>query len=276
MKNICVVKPHRGVASDGVHLCFSFDEAKEAFESLIGTPIYGGGVNDKVLVQEYARGQEYALDTVAKDGDIKVLAIWKYHKRAANGAPFCYQAAELVPYTEALAPLVDYCVRVLKAAGHRWGPTHTEIVQTLAGPRIIEVNPRWHAAKFQPIVTACLGYDALTATLDAYFDPAAFAQLPSRPHLKHFRAFGRIVHLINFREGVVERVQHVAEIEALLSVVAASMDYEAGDTALLTVDIRTDSGYVLLTHPDPDRVEDDFRRILELQSQILVISTDDT
>lgn len=225
-----------------------------------------------------------------------------------------------MPYTEALAPLVDYCVRVLKAAGkvhedrrvwdgrnkeervgterftqfpitqfilianhityhlsgHRWGPTHTEIVQTLAGPRIIEVNPRWHAAKFQPIVTACLGYDALTATLDAYFDPAAFAQLPSRPHLKHFRAFGRIVHLINFREGVVERVQHVAEIEALLSVVAASMDYEAGDTALLTVDIRTDSGYVLLTHPDPDRVEDDFRRILELQSQILVISTDDT
>jgi biotin carboxylase len=154
--NICVVKPHRGVASDGVHLCFSEAQAQRAFDKLLGISTYGGGRNDKVLVQEFAVGQEYALDTVARDGEIKVVAIWRYHKRAANGAPFCYQAAELLPYTAELEGLVDYSVKVLTAAGSKWGPTHTEVVMTRDGPRIIEVNPRWHAAKFRPIAQVIL------------------------------------------------------------------------------------------------------------------------
>ena len=161
-----------------------------------------------------------------------MLAIWKYHKRAANGAPFCYQAAELVPYSDELAALVDYCISVLAAAGSRWGPTHTEVVATAAGPRIIEVNPRWHAAKFRPLAQACLGYDALAASIDAFFDPVAFAALPSRPQA--FRGAGRIVHLINFREGVVQRVRHMEEIRAMASVVAASVHYSAGEFAPLT------------------------------------------
>ena len=68
----------------------------------------------------------------------------------------------------------------------------------------------------------------------------------------------------------------MAEIEALPSVVAASIHYEEGEEAALTVDIRTDSGYVLLSHPDQNVVEEDYRRILELQSQIRVINTDNT
>ena len=41
------------------------------------------------------------------------------------------------------------------------------------------------------------------------------------------------------------------------------------------MDIRTDSGYVLQTHPDPLVVERDYNRILELQSQILVVANED-
>jgi biotin carboxylase len=45
---------------------------------------------------------------------------------------------------------------------------------TADGPRLIEINARFHAQHFQPIVSECIGYDAMTATLDSYFKPGLF------------------------------------------------------------------------------------------------------
>ena len=45
------MKPYRGVASDGVYLCRSKEQAKEGFESLFEQPQFGGGVNEAVLIQ---------------------------------------------------------------------------------------------------------------------------------------------------------------------------------------------------------------------------------
>ena len=124
----CVVKPCRGVASDGVHLCRSLVEARKAFKNLHNKHRFGGGKNDVVLVQEFVTGQEYAVDTVAMNGHIKVVALWKYNKRPANGAPFVYQCSQLCSADSAEAKEVcDYCVAVLKAQGLKWGPTHTEV-----------------------------------------------------------------------------------------------------------------------------------------------------
>jgi biotin carboxylase len=124
----CVVKPYRGVASDGVFLCRGFEEARKAFKALHKKPQFGGGINEAVLVQEYVSGQEYAVDTVAMDGDIKVVALWRYKKLPANGAPFVYQCTELCSMITDEGRLVcEYCIGALKAQGLKWGPTHTEV-----------------------------------------------------------------------------------------------------------------------------------------------------
>jgi len=100
-----------------------------------------------------------------------------------NGAPFVYQCSELIPVTtQEEHEVCDYCLSVLRAQGMLWGPTHTEIRHTgsrvskghipaVGGPRLIEINARWHAQHFLPVVRKCLGYDAVVATLDSYFEP---------------------------------------------------------------------------------------------------------
>jgi biotin carboxylase len=264
----CVVKPYRGVASDGVFLCASLEEARHAFAKLHQQPRFGGGVNDKVLVQQYVVGTEYAVDTVASDGRIKVAALWRYRKLPANGAPFVYQCSELVAAEGAEAEAVcDYCVELLQALGLRWGPTHTEIKATPDGPRLIEVNAgRFHAQHFQPIVRRCLGYDALAATLDGFFAPGAFDMLPDRPD--RLMSHGLILHLINSRQGTVRAVRHEEEIRALPSVIGLHLEAGVGEQIARTVDIRTDSGYALLVHDDDAVVQTDFDRIVQLQSTI--------
>lgn len=172
----CVLKPCIGVASEGVHKCLNFKEVKNAFQKLYLKPKYGGGLNEALVVQECLEGTEYAVDTVSRDGEIKVVALWKYKKYHLNKAPFVYQCSELVSARGVWEKQVcNYCVDVLTAAGVKWGPTHTEIMMTKQGPRLVEVNGRWHAQHFKPITDRCLGYDALTASIDAAFFPGRYA-----------------------------------------------------------------------------------------------------
>jgi biotin carboxylase len=146
-KSFVVVKPARGVASDGVFLCGNKDEAKRAFDELIGKNTYGGGTNDHVLIQEFADGTEYAVDSVSHDGVTKVLAVWKYSKVSVNDAPFVYQCTELLSYSnpeeeEEVGTVSEYVVKALQAVNLRYGPSHTELKKTTNGLRLIEINPR--------------------------------------------------------------------------------------------------------------------------------------
>ena len=244
----CVLKPCIGVASEGVFKCNNLDEVRNAFQNLYMKPKYGGGINEAVVVQECLHGVEYAVDTVSRDGEIKVVALWKYKKYNLNNAPFVYQCSELVSSRGTFEKQVcDYCVDVLTAAGVKWGPTHTEVMLTSTGPKLIEVNGRWHAQHFKPITDRCLGYDALTSSIDASFFPDKFDSLPSRPN--RIQAEGVIIHLISLKEGKILNINHIDIIKQLSSVIYIRMEYNIGDSLIKTVDIRTDCGYILLSHP---------------------------
>eukprot|EP01038_Epipyxis_sp_PR26KG_P006279 gene6279-8646_t len=235
-ENLCVIKPYRGDASDGVFLCKNLEEAETAFGKLFNKPKFGGGINEAVLIQEFADGVEYAVDTVAMDGEIKVIALWKYGKFSVNNAPFVYQCTELVSSNKG-----GIEIEVLQAQPVRWGPTHTEIKYTKNGPRLIEINPRWHAQHFSPITRACLGNDAVTATLDGFFEPDCFQKLPIRPD--NLAQSGLILHLVSYQEGIIRGINHVDEIESRPSVQLVDIALGVGDNLVKTVDIRTDAGY---------------------------------
>jgi hypothetical protein len=148
---------------------------------------------------------------VSLSGVHKVCAVWRYDKRAVNGqaAPVVYFATKL----EALPPLQEGAAAVgigeeeaqaarealavatyvggcLDAVGCRDGPAHTEVkwpralaapagggLLEAAGPAIVEVNARWHAANTHPLVAACLGPAAASAV-----DATALAVLAAKAH----------------------------------------------------------------------------------------------
>jgi hypothetical protein len=61
---------------------------------------------------------------------------------------------------------------VTQFPSYQWGPTHTEIkYSSKFGPTLIEINARWHAQNTHPLMLECLRMDAVTAALNAYFNP---------------------------------------------------------------------------------------------------------
>ncbi|CAM9760437.1 unnamed protein product, partial [Ectocarpus fasciculatus] len=289
-----VVKPARGCASGSVFRCQGEREAMDAFDRILGTPKYGtpGEFNDEVLVQEFLVGTEYVVDTVSRDGEHKAVAIWRYDKRPANGAPFVYFSVKLMPSDgRAEQKVVEYAFKALDALGITFGPTHTEIMMVGADggddgttspgegtPTLVEVNTRWHLTDFAPLTDACVGYNAVEETLAAYLDPERFDALPRVPPTGQDSRYGRVVHLVSYVEGPLEGIFHEEEIRNLESFAGIDVyaDPKNGGSGHVkkTIDIRSDAGWVRLVHDKEEVVERDYRRVVELMPTMYKVSGD--
>ena len=51
-----------------------------------------------VLLQEELRGREWVVDSVSRDGEHKVVALWRYSKASLNGAPSLPKANTAAQY----------------------------------------------------------------------------------------------------------------------------------------------------------------------------------
>lgn len=263
-----VCKPFRGVASECVCLCTSLQEVEAAWDKITESSVFGSAAkHDTVLVQEFLNGVEYAVDVVSRKGEHKVAAVWRYDKRKANGAAFCYFQTELVdmktdPNVEAVC---KYIKRTLDALGVKFGIAHCEtIVVQDRGPILIEVNCRQHNMDFGPLVMACLGYNIFDMVLTAFFgEDTDWMRYDDMPDL---RAYGSMVHLVCYAEGRLKQCHHLEDIVKLPSVFDCEVYNQfqtAGEVIEPTVDIRTDAGWVQLINQDRDEIQRDFQKIVE-------------
>ena len=116
-----------------------------------------------MLLQEFVGGDEYVVDTVSRDGEHKVAAIWRYDKRTLNGSSIVYYGMRLLhPEAEPhLRATVRYVIGVLDALHIQHGATHTEVKVPSAerGAVLIEANCRLHGGDgcWLPIPERCLG-----------------------------------------------------------------------------------------------------------------------
>jgi len=283
-----VVKPVRGVASDDVHLCKSTSSIRKAFDKIHKSSIFGSPweKHETVLVQEFAVGQEFAVDIICKNGEKKIAAIWIYDKRPANGAPFVYYATRI--YDGELGEILfDYLSKVLDALDVRWGLSHNEIIITENGPRLVEVNCRQHNMNFLPLTMSCHGYNAFDMLLAAYLGDQPRDSYPEEgeglrldwnllPPIPTKRMHGQMVHLSSFVEGTLisineEALMEIQQMDSVLDLEIYGPFLEPGNRIEKTIDIRTDCGWVQMVHPDKETFDRDFERILELMPTLFEV-----
>lgn len=299
-----VLKPRRGQASVLVGLAHNENDARRmdavlrdpSCHASIDTSELGAG-DTNVLVQEFLGGEEYVVDTVSADGEHRVLALWRYDKREANGAPFVYFGIDALPGAgEVQDALVAYAREVLDAFGWRWGPCHLEVklvpnadssaratasADGAAGseppkhtspgpvpsfaPMLIEINAgRWNGEEFKDLSSLCTGYDALEATLDAYLDPQRWSQVPRVP-CSPLLAHGKNVKLVSRTRGALAAPPaeaHAESLAAMQSLLCFEPVYSvAGEPVFPTCDLASCAGYAHLVHRDAALIERDYQAL---------------
>jgi ATP-grasp domain len=299
---VCIVKPMRGVGSDSVYLCPTLSNVQHAFQAIHGTALFGSTTERQmaVLVQEFAEGTEYAIDIISKDGQHKVAALWRYDKRPTNGRAFVYYATELISTTtrtttkqddssnallgEEVDEICDYAIRALNALDWKWGMTHTEIIQTNEGCRLVEVNCRQHNMDFMPITNACIGYNAMDMLLASYLGDCPVVPgkedmclewnlLPDRPVL---RAHGAMVHFVNYAHGTLvgineDALREIQNMESVWDLQVYNPFLEIGNVISPTVDIKSDAGWAQLINQDAEAFLRDYNRIVDLMPTLFYV-----
>jgi hypothetical protein len=142
-----IVKPMDSAGSDDVTLCRSEEEVQRAFGHILGKVNGLGLVNSSVLVQEYLEGQEYVVDMVSRDGEHKLVGLWEYDRRPANGASFvCHGQWHRIVSDDPdyYGQIVAYEKGVCTALGIRNGPSHGEVKWYQGAPILVEVGSRCH------------------------------------------------------------------------------------------------------------------------------------
>ncbi len=193
-----VVKPEDSCLTDGV----MFFTDKESTTAWIASTDWQsvnvmGRKNESYLVQERLVGDEYVVDLVAFNKEIKVCSLCKYRKGLHNGSHFVYESLEVLDiFDSRYNTLIAYAIDCAHALGIEHGPAHMELIQTRQTPVLIEVGARLHGGIAPLLFEECYTDGLLSSA--AGLVSASF----STQHSKRIKR-ARIVFLITENMGII-------------------------------------------------------------------------
>jgi hypothetical protein len=157
-------------------------------------------------------------------------------------------------------------MRAADAVGIRNGSVHAEVMLTADGPRLIEIAAR--------LSGSCMMIAGKLATGDCQIDRTVRHHLdgeftPGYELVRHTRA----MWLGTPNAGILRNIE-VLEASRDLPTAQAMSLVKNGTVVSATVDAFTELGWIVLAHVDADAVEADYRRIKELERQVVVEPVD--
>ncbi|MFF4243103.1 ATP-grasp domain-containing protein [Streptomyces sp. NPDC001822] len=120
----------------------------------------------QILIEEYLRGPEVSVETVAFQGVTHVVGVTD---KSVGRAPAFVETGHMFPADltpDDLAAAADAAVRAGAALGLDTVVAHTEIKLTPHGPRVVEVNPRPAGNRITELVRHVTGIDLAAACAD--------------------------------------------------------------------------------------------------------------
>lgn len=98
--------------------------------------------NGDVVVEEYMKGPEVSVETLTVNGECHVIQITD---KITTGSPHFVEMGHTQPSRlrdDIKRKIADVAIRANKAIGITNGPSHTEIIVTNDGPKIVELGAR--------------------------------------------------------------------------------------------------------------------------------------
>ncbi|MEU3005985.1 ATP-grasp domain-containing protein [Streptomyces sp. NPDC007020] len=259
-----VLKPRCSGGTDGVHKVEAGEDWRPPFRELLGSVNMFDLTNDSILIQEFAEGTEYVVDTYSVNGELGLVAVVRYSKSVRGDRIGVYDAEDyLHPDDPLVTVLARYTRQVAEAVGVRTGCTHTEIMQTDRGPRLIEIAARLDGGCGQQAARLATGDSqidrAVRHHLDGTFTPGySIANLT------------RVVWLSAPNGGTMHNAEVLDAARELASFQKLGCRYPNGSRVPKTEDLFTTLGWVLLSTSDQHLLEQDTQQVRKIEAMVVV------
>jgi biotin carboxylase len=201
-----LIKPSDGYGSQNV-VVLRHDEDLDPWltpleDMLPSHTDYGLGVkaNDRLLVERYMAGTVIGCDTLSVDGQHRLLGV--NEKLFFEPPSFAIRGGCFQPDSPAFAAIQRYVFACLDAVDFDWGATHTEIILTADGPRLVEINARLVGAKIARLV----GY-ALKRSIHSDLITVHLGQQPSFSTVSASSLVAVTRWIVAEQAGVLEHIE---------------------------------------------------------------------
>ncbi len=253
----CVAKPRTGSGGQDVHMLRSAPDAAVLAAGLAPEPA--------LIIEEFLDGPEYSVEAHSHAGDHTILAVSRKHTTEAPD--FAETGYDLPADLDAptAARIHDLVTTTLNVAGHRSGPSQTEVVLTPNGPRLIESHARPGAECVQELLLTATGTDLVGRTI------AALLGLPlpaSRPAAGGRRFAG--IRFLRFPSGQLRTVEGTAEVRALSGVTGLKITVPLGSHVPEATSRVAGHGYLTAVADGPQELEAVLRKAQDLLRPVVM------
>ena len=209
-----IVKPADNSGSRGVFLIECLDD-----EEMIEQAYHyskGFSRSGDIVVEEYMEGEEVSVETLSVEGVCHIIQITD---KLTTGAPHFVEMGHSQPTKHSLSITQKICevaTKAVNAIGIKNGPSHTEIMVTKDGPKIVELGAR-------------LGGDCITTHLVPLstgvnmVENCILIALGEKPTLTAKFEKGSAIRYMPSHEGVLQKVANIEEAKAVSGVKEISL-----------------------------------------------------
>jgi hypothetical protein len=260
-----ILKPPMSSGSEMVFHIAANGDWKKAFHRILTEPsVLTGRRNETVVIQEQAIGTEYAVGTVSANGKHYLVHLIKYNKTSSGDRKTIFDHVEFVPYDrEVLGDLFDYAQKVLDALGVRWGATHTEIMLTENGPRLIESSARMIGGPVVGFARAATGSSQADKLVEIYVD----GDVLTKEYV--FKKTVVPVFLKAVAEGRISNMETFDGAAQLDTLLYTYVWIKNGDHVPQTVDYLTAIGIIALAGTR-ESIFLDYKKIRAMESKLVI------
>lgn len=228
-----VVKPSDSSGSRGIILVKDKKDADVAYRYAL--PFSHNGI---VVVEDYMTGPEVSVETLAIDGVVHVIQITD---KITTGSPHFVEMGHTQPSclnAETKRKIYEITIAANKALGIAIGPSHTEIIVTAEGPKIVELGAR-------------LGGDCITTHLVPLSTGVDMVEaciriaLGERPDISATTDCGSAIRYFHQRAGVIKDIEGVEEAKQISGVKQISIVHGIGEKVTDITDSGSRMGFVI-------------------------------
>ena len=194
--------------------------------------------NGDVVVEEYMNGPEVSVETLSVDGVCHVIQITD---KLTTGAPHFVEMGHSQPTKHSLEiaeKIRDVAIAANKAIGITNGPSHTEIIVTEEGPKIVELGAR-------------LGGDCITTHLVPLSTGVNMVEccikiaLGEKPDIEPKFNKGSAIRYFHQHAGTVKSIEGVDEAQKIDGIQQISIVHGVGEKITEVIDSGSRMGFVI-------------------------------
>ncbi|RMI39927.1 ATP-grasp domain-containing protein [Streptomyces triticirhizae] len=250
----CVAKPRTGFGGQDVHLLRDVADAAFLAAGLPPEPA--------LIVEEFLEGPEFSVEAHSLAGAHTVLAV---SRKYTSGAPESRETGYDLPAEldeETIEQIHQLVVATLNTAGHRSGPSQTEVILTSAGPRLVESHAHPGEDPVSDLLLLARGTDLAALAI------ATALGLPQPARQTRERYAG--VRQLRLPPGVLVAVEGIEEALALPGVTEVEISVPLGGHVPETTSRVAGHGCVTAVTDGPQELEAVLRKAQDVLRPVVV------